>query len=71
MTMKIMQLKTHFTVDEASSILQFLEDLKDRLWCAYGDEICRQEYEDAMAQRDDPLLDPDLRDPDFDDHIPF
>ena len=39
MTTTFFQLKTHWTADEAYLIISFLDQLRDSLWEAYGDEI--------------------------------
>ncbi|MCU7817073.1 MAG: hypothetical protein KZQ81_18230 [Candidatus Thiodiazotropha sp. (ex Rostrolucina anterorostrata)] len=46
MTLKMTQLITHWEADEALSMIQFLDEIKDLLWRSYGEEIIRQEYAD-------------------------
>jgi uncharacterized protein YktA (UPF0223 family) len=67
MTKKITQLTTHWEADEALSVIQFLDEIKDLLWRAYGDEIIHQEHADLKHHnRDEEQLSLD-----FDDQIPF
>jgi uncharacterized protein YktA (UPF0223 family) len=61
------QLTTHWEADEALSMIQFLDEIKDLLWCTYGEEIIRQEYANLKHhKRDEEQLSLD-----FDDQIPF
>lgn len=39
MTMKISRLITHWTADEADTVVTLLDELRDALWQTYGDEI--------------------------------
>jgi hypothetical protein len=39
MSMKITRLTTYWTADEADAVLSLLDDLRDRLWDTYGDQI--------------------------------
>jgi len=39
MSMKITRLTTYWTVDEADVVLSLLDELRDRLWDTYGDQI--------------------------------
>ena len=39
MTMKFTQLTTHWNAEEAHSVIEFLDRLRDLLWATYGDEI--------------------------------
>jgi len=44
--MKFMQFKSHWTPEEAHTLLTFLDDFRDTLWQNYGHEIieyCRQQ----------------------------
>lgn len=67
MTMKMTQLITHWEADEALSMIQFLDEIKELLWRTYGEEIIRQEYADLNHhQRDKVQLSLD-----FDDQITF
>ncbi len=42
MSMKLTQLHTYLTADDADLILSFLDELRDTLWAAYGPEIIEQ-----------------------------
>jgi len=46
MVMTITQLTTHYDAGEAHMLIEFLDELRDVLWSAYGEEII------AMHQRD-------------------
>jgi hypothetical protein len=39
MSMNITRLITYWTVDEADMVITLLDDLRDSLWEAYGDQI--------------------------------
>ena len=39
MPMKITRLTTHWTADEADTVLAFLDELRDTLWECYGEQI--------------------------------
>ena len=39
MAMKITRLTTYWTADEADSVISLLDELRDRLWDTYGDQI--------------------------------
>lgn len=39
MTMKLMQLKTHWNAEDAYAVISFLDELRDLLWATYGDDI--------------------------------
>jgi hypothetical protein len=67
MTIKITQLTTHCEADEALSMIQFLDEIKDLLWRSYGEEIIRQEYADLKHHKQDE----EQLSLDFDDQIPF
>lgn len=67
MTMRLTQLATHWEPDEALAMIQFLDQLKELLWSAYGEEIIRQAHADQNQrnfQEEQLALD-------FDDPIPF
>jgi hypothetical protein len=58
---------THWEADEALSVIEFLDELKELLWLTYGEEIIRQEYVDPKHhQHTEEQLSLD-----FDDPIPF
>jgi hypothetical protein len=68
MTMRLTQLATHWEPDEALAMIQLLDQLKELLWCAYGEEIVRQEYAAEQKQcnhHEEQLV------LDFDDPVPF
>ncbi len=67
MTMRLTQLATHWEPDEALAVIQLLDQLKERLWSTYGEEIVRQEY----AELEHHKLDEEQLALDFDDPIPF
>ena len=49
--MKTMLLRTHYTPDEAYSILMLLDELRDIIWSNYRDEIieyCHQQQSDDV-----------------------
>jgi hypothetical protein len=67
MTMKLTQLLTHWEPDEALAMTQLLDQLKELLWSAYGEQIVRQEYaEQEHRKLDEEQLMLELEDP-----IPF
>ena len=37
--MKLMQIKSHWTPDEAYSLLTWLDELRDTIWQTYGQDI--------------------------------
>ena len=39
MTMKITRVHTHWTAEEAHTVIEFLDGLRDQLWHSYGDSI--------------------------------
>lgn len=45
MTRQFTQLITHWDADQALSVIQFLDELRDVLWLAYGDEILAKQVE--------------------------
>lgn len=67
MTMKLMQLKTHWNADEAHAVISFLDELRELLWATYGDDIIEmlQDATSHNVQGDDP------DDPEFNDDIGF
>jgi hypothetical protein len=56
----------HWEADEALAMIQLLDQFKDLLWSAYGEEIIRQEYaeqkhrnldaEQLALELEDPIL---------------
>ncbi len=63
--MKLTQLKTHWTADDAYAVISFLDELRDVLWAAYGDDIIAMQR-DALAEHAD-----DVDACDINDNIPF
>lgn len=45
MTRQFSQLITHWDADEALSVIQFLDELRDLLWRTYGDDILQQQMQ--------------------------
>ena len=66
MTMKLTQLTTHWTADEAHTVIEFLDTLRDILWAAYGNEIIAmlKEANNDSDENDKIVLE-------FDDEINF
>lgn len=53
--MKIMKLTTYWSAEEANTVYEFLEVLKDAVWDAYGDKIVamhRAIHEEAQKTGD-------------------
>ncbi len=67
MTMKVTRLTTYWTVDEAATVIDGLDRLRDALWETYGNQIT-QLYREAY---DDRFQDPNQCELEFDDDIPF
>ena len=45
--MRFMHLKSHWSPEDAHTILSLLDELRDAIWQAYGDDImayCRKEH---------------------------
>jgi hypothetical protein len=65
--MRLTQLATHWEPDEALAMIQLLDQLKELLWSAYGEEIVRQEYAEQKQRKhhEEQLA------LDFDDPVPF
>lgn len=45
MVMRLSQLKTHWTADDAYTVLSLLDELRDVLWETYGAEIVEQQHQ--------------------------
>ena len=63
MTMKYTQLKTHWQTEDAEMILAFLDDLRDLVWSAYGEQITdehRREAEQLYPQQPSDLSDKEI-----------
>jgi hypothetical protein len=67
MTMNSTRLTTYWTLDDAATVIDFLDLLRDALWETYGDQIT-QMYREAY---DDRFQDPNQCELEFDDDIPF
>jgi hypothetical protein len=39
MSMKITPVRTHWTAEEAHTVIEFLDVLRDQLWHCYGDSV--------------------------------
>jgi hypothetical protein len=68
MTMRLTRLATHhWEPDEALAMIQLLNQLKELLWSAYGEEIIRQAYAEQKHRKhhEEQLV------LDFDDPISF
>jgi len=61
------RLTTYWTIDDAATVIDFLDLLRDALWETYGDQIT-QMYREAY---DDRFQDPNQCELEFDDDIPF
>jgi len=67
MTMNNTRLTTYWSSDDAATVIDFLDLLRDALWETYGDQIT-QMYREAY---DDRFQDPNQCELEFDDDIPF
>ena len=67
MSMKITRLTTYWTAEEADSVLCLLDELRDRLWETYGDQIIELRR-GAMPESDATADQTELP---FDDNIDF
>ncbi|GMQ90525.1 MAG: hypothetical protein BMS9Abin10_0914 [Gammaproteobacteria bacterium] len=67
MTMNSTRLTTYWSSDDAATVIDFLDLLRDALWETYGDQIT-QMYREAY---DDRFQDPNQCELEFDDDIPF
>ncbi len=66
MSMKLSQLRTYWTADDAHLILSFLDEVKDVLWATYGAEIIEQqqwENQNTDKQSDRTWVDADMENP--------
>jgi len=61
------RLTTYWTVDEAATIITFLDILRDALWETYGEQITTMLRED----HDDRIRDTNQYKFEFNDDIPF
>lgn len=67
MTMKFTQLTTYWDARDASTVVEFIDLLRDLLWETYGDEITEM-HQEASGNN---LEDDESPDPEFDDNITF
>lgn len=67
MTMNITRLTTYWTTDEAATVIDFLDNLRDILWETYGKQIIQMQHE----AYDDQTQDPSQGESMFDDEISF
>ena len=67
MTMKVTRLTTYWTFDEAATVIDFLDSLRDALWKTYGEQITEMHREDY----DNRFKDINQCELGFDDDIPF
>jgi hypothetical protein len=65
--MRLTQLAMHWEPDEALAMIQFLDQLKELLWFAYGEEIVHREYTDQNHRN----FHEEQLTLDFDDPVPF
>lgn len=68
MTTQFTQLISHWEPDEAQTIIQFLDELRDQLWRTYGDEIIQQQRNESDNHNHPTEEQLDLV---FNDRIPF
>ncbi|MGD8594042.1 MAG: hypothetical protein PVF82_14515 [Gammaproteobacteria bacterium] len=66
MTMKFTQLTTYWNAEEAYTVIEFLDRLRDLLWATYGEEIVAM-----LKAESENNPDSDESDPEFDDEIDF
>ncbi len=43
MTMNVTRLRTYWTIDEAATAIDFLDNLRDVLWETYGEQITQMQ----------------------------
>ncbi len=67
MTMNVTRLTTYWSIDEAATVIEFLDILRDALWETYGEQITRMHREAC----DEPTRDINQREFEFDDDITF
>ncbi len=51
--MRLTQLVTHWEPDETLAMIQFLDQLKEQLWSAYGEAIVQQTYAEQKPRIDE------------------
>ena len=67
MTMKVTRLTTYWSIDEAATVIDCLDRLRDALWETYGEQITRM-HREACDNRTQDISQCELG---FDDDIPF
>ena len=67
MSMKVTRLYTHCTPEQAQTLIEFIDHLRDQLWECYGDQIVSLLREASDAQN----IDGGQDELDFDDDIDF
>ena len=65
--MNVTRLTTYWSIDEAATVIDFLDILRDALWKTYGEQITRM-HREAYDNRIQDLNQCELG---FDDDIPF
>lgn len=63
--MKILRITTHWSAEEAESIYQLLDELKDAIWQSYGEDILKMHKTMQLEKQDGG----EYRDPN--DELPF
>ncbi len=66
-SMKVTRLPTHWTAEEAHTVIEFLDILRDQLWETYGDRVIDMLHETSanQSQQEDQVAF------EFDDDIKF
>ena len=67
MTMNVTRLTTYWSIDEAATVIEFLDILRDALWETYGEQITEMHRE----THDNRFQDINQCALGFDDDIPF
>jgi hypothetical protein len=67
MTMNTTRLTTYWSTDEAATLIDFLDILREALWETYGEQITRMHRE----AYDDRIPDANQCEFEFNDDIPF
>lgn len=50
--MKLSYLKTHWTPEEAHTILSFLDDVRDTLWRTYGSDMVDHDHQQHIEEQE-------------------
>ena len=67
MTMNVTRLTTYWSIDEAATVIEFLDILRDALWETYGEQLTEM-HREAYDNRFQDINQCELG---FDDDIPF